>query len=829
LSVTVLPPLPIDEVLSELGAVLTHGNNALVVAEPAAGKTTRVPMWLLGQSWLGSRKIVMLEPRRLAARAAARHMALALAEAPGGTVGYRVRFDERVSARTRVEIVTEGILVRRLQSDPAIADVGLLIFDEFHERSLDADLGLALALEVQDALRRDLRILVMSATLPAARLAILLGNAPIIRASGRTYPVTTHHLGRSTRQTVAQDVADAVVRALGRHPGSLLAFLPGESEIRRAERLLHETQLPSDICVLPLYGSLSGEQQDRALAPASEGLRKVVLATTIAETSLTIDGIGIVIDSGFKRVPQFDPATGMTQLATVRVSAASAEQRRGRAGRQGPGICYRLWPEPEMHSLASHDVPEIAQADLASFALNAAQWGTPNAADLKLLDQPPPGALAQARDLLRALEAVTADGNITGHGRAMAALPLHPRLAHMVVRGAERGWGTTATDIAALLSERDILRGSRDASLSSRLEALRGSLPADGSVDQATVRRIKAAARQITGISGIAGDATPGNAAALLALAYPDRVAKARNRRGQFLLASGSGAILEETDPLAAEPYLAVATTDGNPANARIFLAAPIDETTIRELFSGRIESRQSVHWDKRREAVIAHERERLGELVLAERPLADPDPELAVNALIGGLHAMGIDALPWSKAARSLQQRVIAMGRAFPEERWPDWSDVTLLDSLDTWLRPHIGGLTRRREVGTLNLAAILEASLPPDRMRRLDRLLPASLTVPSGSRIAIDYSGAEPVLRVKLQEMFGLETAPVLAAGRVPLKIELLSPAGRPLAITSDLARFWANAYPKIRSEMRGRYARHPWPEDPLAATPTRKAKPR
>ncbi len=825
-----LPSLPIDAILPELQEALAAGGSAVVVAEPGAGKTTKIPLWLSDQGWLQGRRIVMLEPRRLAVQSAARHMSRLLGEAPGGTVGYRIRFEERISSRTRIEIVTEGILTRRLQADPAISEVGLLIFDEFHERSLDADLGLALALEVQAALRSELRILVMSATLDAGRLSAFLGKAPILQAAGKVHPVALHHLGRSTRRTVAADVADAVATAIRRHDGSILAFLPGEAEIRRTERLLGASRLPAGVTVLPLFGALDADEQDRALAPPAHGSRKVVLATTIAETSLTIDGIGIVVDGGFKRTPRFDPATGMTRLETVRVSAAAAEQRRGRAGRQGPGVCYRLWPEQETRSRAAHDPPEILQADLAPFALAAANWGAREPSALRLLDPPPPGAWAQAKDLLAALDAIAADGRITEHGRKMVVLPLHPRLAHMVLRGTEQGWGRTAADIAALLGERDLIRGLKDASVTSRLEALHGSPSPGPAVDAAAARRIKAAARQIAAIAGITNGARSSDAGALLALAYPDRVAKRRERHGHFQLVGGGGAVVDDADPLAGEPYLAVATTDGNATNARVFLAAPLAEAALRELFADHIIPVQSVHWDRRREAVVAYEQERLGELVLAERRLENPDPQLAAKALLDGVRLMGLDGLPWSKAARSLRHRVLRLRRAFPEHDWPDWSDEGLGNSLQTWLEPHLAGLMRRRQLDALDLYRILSGMLSGRQKRQLDGLLPAAMTVPSGSVLAIEYDGeGEPVLRVRLQEMFGLRSIPELAEGRIALKVELLSPAGRLVAITRDLAGFWAGSYRQVRAEMRGRYPKHPWPEDPLTAIPTRKAKPR
>jgi ATP-dependent helicase HrpB len=814
--------VPIDEVLPQLKAALERHTNVMLMAEPGAGKTTRVPLALRPAPWLGERKIVMLEPRRIVARAAARYMASLESEEVGESVGYSVRFESRVSAQTRIEIVTEGVLTRRLQGDPTLSGIGLLIFDEFHERSLDGDLALALALDIQEAFRPDLRILVMSATLESQALTKLLKDAPIIRSRGRLHPVATYHLGRATRRSVATDVAHTARLALERHEGSILAFLPGEAEIRRAEEALRQAPLKGTVDVVPLHGSLGAAEQDRAIAPAAEGQRKIVLATTIAETSLTIEGISVVIDGGFKRVPRFDPGSGMTRLETVRVSAAAAEQRRGRAGRLGPGHCYRLWPEPEMLALAAHDTPEILQADLAGLMLDLALWGASDPMRMGFLDQPPRGAVAQARELLVLLRATDREGQITEHGKKMARLPLHPRLAHMVIAGQEHGEGWLAADIAALLQERDILQGRGDANLHRRLDLLhRGDT---------RLKRVKHASEQIRRLARTGGKQARGDAGRLLALAYGDRIAQARDKRGSFRMANGGGAVIEEGDPLSGESFLAVGTTDGAAGNARIFLAAPLALETIEETFGDRIELVQSVHWDRRLQGVSAKVQRRLGALVLEERPIPDADPERVAQALLEGVGELGLSALTWSEKARSLQQRVAMMRRIDAQGGWPDLSDEALLRSAGSWLKPHLRGKTRRQHLATIDVEAALAQLIRPDLMRRLKELLPERITVPSGSSIAVDYASETfPILRVKLQEMFGAKSLPPLAQGKLPLRIELLSPAGRPLAVTQDLESFWTNGYREVRAQMRGRYPKHHWPEDPLSAPPSRRRPPR
>ncbi|MDE3169797.1 MAG: ATP-dependent helicase HrpB, partial [Acidobacteriota bacterium] len=800
--------------------------------------------------WLKGKKLLMLEPRRLATRAAARRMASLLSESVGETVGFRTRLESRIGPKTRIEVLTEGILPRMIEDDPALDGVGCLIFDEFHERSLEADLGLALALETRKHLRPDLRLLVMSATLEGNKVARLLGDAPAIASQGKMFPVEVRNLDRPAPERFEAAVATAVRRALADETGSVLVFLPGGAEIRRVARLLEE-DLPDGIAVAPLYGDLPPAAQDEAIKPAPAGRRKVVLATSIAETSLTIEGIRVVIDGGLMRAPRFDPASGMTRLITLRVSQASAKQRSGRAGRLEPGIAYRLWPAREETQLASFNAPEILQADLAPLALALAQWGARDPRELGFLDPPPDATYAEAQNLLRELGALDANNKITAHGKAMAGLGLHPRLAHMVLRGKERGSGAAACAIAALLMERDVLRAApnaRDADFRVRVELMgeRGRaspersssgfaqasaakhLPAGMTLDRGGLERARDAARQLRQRLGIRGDSIDaGESGRLLALAYPDRVAQKRpGAAGQFLLANGKGAELPAGDPLANAEFLAVADLDGAQRTARIFLAAKLTREEIDEDFGDLIATADTIAWDARAEAVLARRRATLGALVLEDKPLTKADPAQVATAMAAGIRALGISALPWSKEAEGLRARV-ALLRRLDGDAWPDWSDEALLAGLDEWLAPYLTGVTRRAQLGGLDLAEILAARLPYEQRRALDRLAPTHVTAPSGSRIAIDYGGDTPVLAVKLQEMFGARESPAVADGRVKLVIHLLSPAGRPLAVTQDLAGFWRNAYPQVRGEMRGRYPRHPWPDDPLAAAPTKRTK--
>jgi ATP-dependent helicase HrpB len=814
-----LPPLPIDAALPELRAALAGHGRAVLQAPPGAGKTTRVPLALLGEPWLGGGRVVMLEPRRIAARAAAGHMASLLGEKAGDTVGYRIRMDRRIGPKTRIEVVTEGILTRMLQDDPGLEGVGAVIFDEFHERSLNADLGLALALETA-ALRDDLRLLVMSATLDGGPVARLLGDAPIVTSEGRAWPVETRHVPPRPAEPVEDAVARAVRDALAEETGSLLVFLPGAREIRRVQAKL--AGLGDGVTVAPLYGDLPAAAQDQAIRSAPAGTRKVVLATNIAETSLTIEGVRVVIDSGLARAPRFDPRTGMSRLETVTIARAAADQRRGRAGRTEPGVCWRLWAKAGEGAMAPFDPPEILVADLAPLALELALWGVGGGGDdLAWLDPPPAAALAQARALLADLGAIDADGRPTAHGKAMARLPLHPRLAHMVLRAKAEGIGGTAAELAAILEGR---RPSSETDLRASIEALhrdRGD-PA--------VARLREAARDIARGFDLRGGGGSGDAGALLALAYPDRVARRRpGGRGSFLMANGRGAALRESDPLAGAEYLAVAETDDAGREARILAAAPLDGAALEAVLGDRIAWVETVAWDAAEQAVAARRQRRLGALVLADAALPNPDPAAVTAALLEGVRRLGLAALPWRDGAVALRQRV-GFARALEGEAWPNWSDAALTETLEEWLGPHLGGMRRRADLDRLDLTQILSRALGWERQRALDALAPAAIPIPSGRRAALDYADpAQPVLAVKLQEMFGQAETPRVGGGRVPVAIHLLSPAGRPLQVTRDLAGFWAGSYAEVRRDMRGRYPRHPWPDDPLAAPATARAKPR
>ncbi len=802
---------PVDAVIPKLADALAQRSTAILVAEPGAGKTTRVPLALLPSAWLDSKKIVMLEPRRLAARAAAKRMAETLGEEIGGTVGYTVRLERKVSARTRIEVVTEGILTRRLQNDPELKDTGLIIFDEFHERSLDGDLGLALTLDMRHGLREDLRLLVMSATLDAGRLSRHLGGAEIIETAGRVFPVETRYLAKAARNTISADACKAVQQALRETRESILVFLPGESEIRRTADMLSAANLPGTVLVRPLYGAMGFAEQDAALQPPPAGFRKIVLATTIAETSLTIEGIGAVIDTGFKRSPRFDPASGMTSLETIRVSLASADQRRGRAGRLGPGVCYRLWPEAETRALSPHDLPEILVSDLAPLALELAAWGVNDPASLAWLDAPPAAAFAQAQDLLRKLEAVDDAWRITAMGKAMVKTPLHPRLAHMVVKGNTLGAGEAAAELAAFLSERDGLGRDAGCDIASRLMATRGNAR----------QRMQASARQIKRIVGVTADTASIGEGVLTALAWPDRIAQRRGGDRRYRLSGGGGAILPEHDGLGKSEWLAVATTDGAAGDQRIFLAAPLTMGEIENHFPHLIEVDESVAWDGRSQAVNAKRVRRLGALILEERTLTDADPEAIADAMVKGVGEMGLGCLPWTDGASSFRAQAAFIRRHFPEEAWPDLSDEALLRELDQWLKPYLSGISRKSHLNRLDMLAIMRDLVPHNLQRQMDVLAPRRIEVPSGSHVAIDYdTEGDPVIRVRLQEMFGLAKTPSVAKGRAQLRIELLSPAGRPLAVTKSLETFWTNGYPDVRADMRGRYPKHSWPEDPMTA---------
>jgi ATP-dependent helicase HrpB len=797
--------LPVDEALPRLKAVLAERPAAVLVAPPGAGKTTRVPLALLDATWLGGRKIIMQEPRRLAARAAARRMAATLGEAVGETVGYRVRLDSKVGPRTRIEVVTDGLFLRMLQDDPSLEGVGCVIFDELHERGLETDLSFALVRESQQALREDLRVIAMSATLDPGPVSERLGGAPLVESAGRMFPVDTRYLDREASGRFEDAVANAVRNALTQESGSALVFLPGVGEIRRVEERLQG--LAANIDVAPLYGDLSPADQDRAISPSPAGRRKVVLATSIAETSLTIEGVRIVIDGGLMRVPRFSPRSAMTRLETVRVSQASADQRRGRAGRLEPGVCYRLWTEEAQRGLLTFTPPEILDADLAPLALELAAWGVSDASTLPWLTPPPASALATARALLLETGAVDSGGAITPHGRTMVRLGQHPRLAHLVLKGRELRQGKVAALIAAILGERDFLR-ERDVDLRHRVDmALNGRAP----------RLINESARRLTSRDARDEMPDPSMTGALLALAYPDRIGRRRaGTANRYLLSGGRGAALPEGDPMSNEEFVVVADLDGSTQDARVFLAAPITLAEIEELYGEHIVDEEIVDW--RGGSVVARRRRRFGALVLEDKPINKPDPEKVKAAMLAGLRQRG---LPWTDDLQTWRQRIAFLRHV--DESWPDLSDAALLRSLD-WLEPFVDGAARR-----IDFTAAVKALVPWERQRQVDSLAPTHIEVPSGSRVPVDYTNpAEPTLSVRLQEMFGLTDTPRIA-NRVPVTIHLLSPARRPVQVTRDLASFWKNAYRDVKAELKGRYPKHYWPDDPLIAEPTARAKPR
>jgi ATP-dependent helicase HrpB len=822
--------LPIDALLPDLRRTLADVPNAVLQAPPGAGKTTRVPLALLDADWLGDRKIVLLEPRRLAARSAARFMARSRAEAVGETIGYRVRMDSKVGSRTRVEVVTEGVLTRMLQRDPMLESVALVVFDEFHERSLQADLALALCLDVQSELRHDLRLLVMSATLDGAAVARLLGDAPVLTSHGQSYPVATRYrpvpvsFAREPRAFCAA-VAQTVRVALQEHSGSLLVFLPGESEIRRVERALRDGPLAAGVIVAPLYGRLTAHAQDSAIRPAPAGRRKVVLATAIAETSLTIEGIRVVIDAGLARAPRFDPGSGLTRLDTLPVSSAAADQRRGRAGRLEAGACYRLWSEHR--HLHPHSAPEILDADLAPLLLELANWGVTDALQLRWLDPPPAGHLAQARDLLVQLGALDASARITAHGRALLEYGVHPRLAHMMLCGRQLGLGELACELAALLAERDPLARAvaGDADMVLRLEWLRGG-GAQAHAAPALRSQIRAMAqqwqRQLDSGQVQSGRAGSSAVGPLLAFAYPDRIAQRRaSADNRFLMSNGRGARFGDAQPLAAQDYIVAAQLGGG-REARIFLAAAVRLEQLLEIHAALVSEHRFVEWNPVEQAVRARRQQRLGELVLADHTWQDPDPAEVAAALLHGIARSGSGCLPWGQSSRLLQARIEFMRRLEPRD-WPDVSDTALMSSLEQWLPAWLEGMNRLAHLKRLDLRALLTARLSWDQQRRLDEQAPTHVEVPSGSRRRLDYSQDPPVLAVRLQEMFGVATTPCIAGGRVTLLLHLLSPARRPVQITADLAAFWRGAYNEVKKELKGRYPKHHWPDDPLQAVPT------
>jgi ATP-dependent helicase HrpB len=829
-------PLPIDAVVDELRTALAARTAAVLVAPPGAGKTTRVPLALMAEGWLQSRKVLVLEPRRIAARAAAERMAHTLSEVVGERIGLRARMVSKSGPRTRVEVVTEGVFTRMILDDPELTGIGAVLFDEFHERSLDADLGLALALDCQRGFRDDLRLLAMSATLDGARVAQLLGDAPVVASEGRAFPVETRYLGRDTTARIEDQMADAVLWALRAEAGSILAFLPGQAEIRRVEERLTERVDDPAIVLAPLYGAMDREAQDLALRPAPEGVRKVVLATSIAETSITIEGVRVVIDSGLARVPRFEPGVGVTRLETVRVSRAAADQRRGRAGRTGPGVCYRLWDERQTQSLAAFAEPEIRSADLAGLVLDCADWGATDPRSLSWLDPPSAAAIDAAREELTRLEALDAEGRITAAGRRLRSLPLPPRLARMVIAAADLGHAQEASDIAAVIVERGLgsSGGSSDADLADRLDRFRrgrARRPADMRRLAAGWARMANARRPAPGPGDKPREEI--SIARLLALAYPERIAKARGApgqsAGQFLLANGRGAYLDATHPLARSPYLVAAELSGAAASTRILLAAAADEADVLAAAGRRIRETDEIEFDAGAAALRARRVRRLDAIVLSAAPRAVEAGEETARLLAEGIAGLGMSRLPWGKAQLQLRGRVGFL-RAAGGEAWPDLSDDALARTAAAWLAPFLAGKTRLSEIGADDLGFALDALLPWHLQRRLDEEAPTHFTAPTGNRHAIDYQGAgAPALHIRVQELFGLTQHPTIANGSLGLTLNLLSPAHRPIQITRDLPGFWKGSWAAVRSEMKGRYPRHPWPDDPASAAPTARAKPR
>ncbi len=815
-------PLPIDAVLDELSGTLERSNTAVLVAPPGAGKTTRVPLALRDAVWVGDKKIIVLEPRRIAARASAERMAKSLGERVGDTVGYRVRFGSKISRATRIEVVTEGIFTRQILDDPELTGVAAVLFDEFHERSLDADLGLALARDAQQGLREDLRILVMSATLDGARVARLLGDAPVVESEGRAYPVETRYVGRKPDAPVERQMAETIASALRADAGSVLAFLPGAAEIRRTQTMLAERVHDASVEIVPLFGALDAAVQDRAISPAPKGNRKVVLATSIAETSLTIEGVRIVVDSGLARVPRYEPDIGLTRLETVRASRAAVDQRRGRAGRTEPGVCYRLWDEPQTASLAAYTQPEILSADLSSLVLDLAQWGVSDPSALSFLDPPPQPAWKEARDLLRELDALDADGRLTNEGRRLRALALPPRLARMIVDAADHGAAAQAADIAAILTERGL--GGDSVDLEVRLDQFRRDRSPRAQSARDLARRW---AQQVSSASARAGDADI-STGLMLAFAFPDRVARNRGN-GSFVLANGRGAAVDPASSLARVPYIAVGELTGTAASGRILLAAPLAIEDIERHFAAHIEARDEVSFDQNAMALRARRRRKLHAITMADAPVALTPSEETARIFAEGICAAGLDRLPWSKAARQWRDRVTFLRKA-EGDSWPDLSEAGLAERREDWLVPLLADKTSLKDVSPGDVSDAVMALLPWDLRARLDREAPTHFEAPTGTMLAIDYEAEQgPTIAVRLQELFGLNVHPSIARGAVPLVLELLSPAQRPVQVTRDLPGFWRGSYAAVRTDLRGRYPRHPWPDDPAHAEPTRRAKPR
>lgn len=813
--------LPVKSVLPQVAEALRKHGSAVLSAAPGAGKTTLVPPYLLEHVCPPEKKIILLEPRRLAARASARRIARLMGEQVGGKVGYRTRFDSKVSSGTRIEVLTEGILTRLIQDDPELSGIDTVIFDEFHERSIHADLALALCLDIRSALRDDLNILIMSATIDTARVSALLGSAPVIDSPGKVYPVKTVHLKRrDPRAPIERDAVSAVRAAFQNDPGDLLVFLPGEAEIRRAGALLADSPLP-DAAVCPLYGNLPQAEQDSALDPDPQGRRKIILSTSIAETSLTIENVRIVVDCGLMRVPKFSPRNGMNRLETVRVSKASADQRRGRAGRTAPGACYRLWTPDEELRLPEFNTPEILESDLVPLVLELGNWGLhpDQFSTLRWMDEPPASRVAQAAELLRSIGAFDRQNAVTPHGKAILALPMHPRLAHAVLKSKPFGWGYTACCIAALLGERDILRNA-DSDLRLRLSALEGKR----SCDAGALHRLKDAVTQCAFSAGVRErKIEPDAAGIIVSFAYPDRIGHSRvPQSGEYALSNGTGAHLRKEDPMCMNEFIAAASVEGEGSRQIIFTAAPLSFEEIMEYSPELVTEEFSVHWNADRKAVEAEKQTRVGAMTVSAKNALNTVPrDRILAAFLAGIREEGISVLPFEKSSANLRERVLFLRRFYPDD-FPDLSDEGLLNSLEQWLGPFADGFTQLSQLKRIDLHTALETLLTHRQRTELARLAPERIEVPSGSRIRVDYSSPDgvPFVAVKLQELFGMLETPRVAGGRVPVTIQMLSPAMRPVQTTSDLKHFWAESYFLVRKDLRGRYPRHDWPENPLEA---------
>ena len=821
--------LPIVQYLPALRELLAAHGSVILQAEPGAGKTTVVPLDLLQAPFLAGQRIIMLEPRRLAARSVAMYMAASLGENAGDTVGYRTRLDSKISKQTRLEVVTEGVLTRMLQDDPALEDYGLLIFDEFHERSLQGDLALALSLDVQANLREDLKLLLMSATLDGNALSALLDGAPVLRCEGRQYPVEVHYSPCEPRQRWDK-LVQLILQVLQQHEGSVLVFLPGSGEIRRIEEALRQQGLAESVMIAPLYGELDRQQQWQAIMPAPAGRRKIVLATNIAETSLTIEGITVVIDSGLARQARFDPGNALTRLHTRQISQASARQRAGRAGRLQAGHCYRLWSEADQQRLLEFDDAEIKHADMLPLVLELAQWGVTDPQSLRWLDVPPAGSVQQARQLAQQLELLDDSLRPTALGEQLRKLGVHPRLGHMMLRAAEFGQATAACELAALLGER-LLLGNQEVELFEHYQALQaGKQNKSSRADMALMRRLLQQAKQWQRQLP-AGDEVlrrPQQLGLILAQAYPDRIARRRGQEGgRYVLSNGKGAVLPAHHSLAAEPFLVVAELGNDGAEPLIRLAAPVDETELRERFAAQIRTHEHIAWDKVAGAVVAQRRWYLGQLLLQKQDLAEVNAEQLAEGLLQGVRQLGLACLPWDEASRQLCARIELLHQQFPEQDWPPSSESALLAGLDDWLQPYLGGMSRLSHLAQLKLHDVLRARLDWQQQQQLEALAPSHVEVPTGSRIAIDYLQQPPVLAVRLQEMFGCDQHPVIAHGQVRLMLHLLSPAMRPAQVTGDLAGFWRDSYQLVKKDLKGRYPKHYWPDNPLQAVAVRGTK--